>query len=153
MPVDNDKIDNKIKSDAQVIIARSAIKLDDLDQAKGSYAEVQKIATGALAAEALYYDAFFKNREEKYEKSNEKVQKLVKDFSGYKYYGSKGLVLMAKNFYALGDAYQATYILESVIENFSDYEDVVAEAKAELQRIKTEEAKRNASIDTEAIED
>ena len=151
--LDNDKIDNKIKSDAQVIIARSAIKLDDLDQAKGSYAEVQKIATGALAAEALYYDAFFKNREEKYEKSNEKVQKLVKDFSGYKYYGSKGLVLMAKNFYALGDAYQATYILESVIENFSDYEDVVAEAKAELQRIKTEEAKRNASIDTEAIED
>ena len=114
---------------------------------------MQKIATGALAAEALYYDAFFKNREEKYEKSNEKVQKLVKDFSGYKYYGSKGLVLMAKNFYALGDAYQATYILESVIENFSDYEDVVAEAKAELQRIKTEEAKRNASIDTEAIED
>ncbi|NQY06108.1 MAG: tetratricopeptide repeat protein, partial [Flavobacteriaceae bacterium] len=149
----NDKIDNKIKSDAQVIIARSAIKLDDLDKAKEAYAEVQKIAKGSLAAEALYYDAFFKNREEQFEKSNEKIQKLVKDYSGYKLYGAKGLVLMAKNFHELDDAYQATYILESVIENFTDYPEVVEEAKQELQRIKTEESKRNSSIDTDAIED
>lgn len=151
--LENSKIDNNIRSDAQIIIARSAIKLDDLDQAKDAYSKVQKIATGALAAESLYYDAFFKNREELYEKSNQKVQKLVKDYSGYRLYGAKGLVLMAKNFYALDDAYQATYILESVMENFTDYEDVVNEAKEELQRIKTEEAKRNSSIDTDAIED
>ena len=53
---------------------------------------------------------------------------------------------MAKNFYELEDSYQATYILEKVIENFSVYEDVVAEAATELQRIKEEEAKRNSSI-------
>jgi TolA-binding protein len=149
----NDKIDNKVKSDAQVIIARTAIKQGNLSQAKIAYAAVQKIATGSLAAEAMYYDAFFKNQEQDYEKSNLKVQQLIKDFSAYKLYGAKGLVLMANNFYALEDAYQATYILESVIENFSDYQEVVAEAKTALQNIKVAEAKRNSSIDSNAIED
>ena len=144
----NSKIDNAIKSDAQVIIARSAMKTNNEAKAKTAYAEVQKIATGQLAAEALYYDAYFKNKENNYEASNASVQKLAKDYSGFKLYGAKGLVLMAKNFYALKDAYQATYILESVIKNFTDFPEVVSEAKAELSLIKNAEAKTNSSVET-----
>lgn len=143
------KIDNKIKSDAHIIIARSAIKVGDEDSAENAYAKVEKLATGETAAEALYYNAYFKNKKGKHEASNKAVQRLAKDFSGYKYYSAKGLVLMAKNFYALKDAFQATYILESVIENFAEFEDVVSEAKDELRRIKTEEAKTNSSIQPE----
>lgn len=142
----NSKIDNKIQADAQVIIARSAIKTSNEDLAKTAYAEVEKVATGETAAEALYYNAYFKNKEGKHEASNVSVQKLAKDFSGYKYYSAKGLVLMAKNFYALNDAFQATYILESVITNFKEFDEVVAEAKVELSKIKKEEAKTNSSI-------
>ncbi|MBO6606151.1 tetratricopeptide repeat protein [Psychroserpens sp.] len=143
------KIDNKVKSDAQIIIARSAIKTGDEDKAKDAYAQVEKIATGALAAEALFYNAFFKNKEGNYQASNTTVQKLASDYSSYKYYSAKGLVLMAKNYDALGDAFQATYILESVITNFSEFDDVVAEAQSELSRIKTEEAKTNASVESD----
>jgi phosphosulfolactate phosphohydrolase-like enzyme len=53
---------------------------------------------------------------------------------------------MAKNFYALEDAYQATYILESVIEKFSEFDDLVGEAQTELNRIKTQESKTNSSV-------
>ena len=144
----NAKIDNAIKSDAQVIIARSAMKTNNETKAKLAYAEVQKIATGRLAAEALYYDAYFKNKEGKYEASNAAVQKLAKEYSAYKDYGAKGLVLMAKNFYALKDAYQATYILDNVIKNFPDFPDVVEEARAELAVIKNAEAKTNSSVET-----
>lgn len=142
----NSKIDNKIKADAQVIIARSAIKTNNETLAKTAYAQVEQVATGETAAEALYYNAYFKNKEGQHEASNVTVQKLAKDFSGYKYYSAKGLVLMAKNFYALKDAFQATYILESVIKNFATYTDVVEEAKTELSKIKKEEAKTNSSI-------
>ena len=62
------------------------------------------------------------------------------------YWGGKGLVIMAKNFYELEDAYQATYILESVIQKFSDYEDLVEAARTELNRIKTQESKTNSSV-------
>ncbi len=140
-------IDNKIKSDAHVIIARSAIKTGDEAKAKTAYAQVELTAIGETAAEALYYNAYFKNKEGNHAASNVTVQRLAKDYSGYKYYGAKGLVIMAKNFNALGDAFQATYILESVIKNFSDYEDVVEEAKEELTKIKAEQAKTNASVE------
>jgi TolA-binding protein len=145
----NSKIDNKIEADAHIIIARSAIKTGNEDKAKINYVKVESVATGEMAAEALYYNAYFKNKEGKYEASNETIQKLAKDYSGYKYYSAKGLVLMAKNFYALKDAFQATYILESVLENFKEFEDVLMEAETELSIIKVEEAKTNSSIKTE----
>ncbi|TXE08093.1 tetratricopeptide repeat protein [Seonamhaeicola algicola] len=145
----NTTIDNKIKSDAYIIIARSAIKTGNETKAKAAYTNVEKVATGETAAEALYYNAYFKNKEGKYEASNTTVQKLAKDFSGYKYYSAKGLVVMANNFYALNDAFQATYILESVIENFAEFDDVVTQAKEALNNIKTEEAKTNSSIQPE----
>ena len=141
-------LDNKVKSDAHVIIARSAIKTGDEAKAKAAYTKVELTATGETAAEALYYNAYFKNKEGSYAASNTVVQRLAKDYSGYKFYGAKGLIVMAKNQYALGDAFQATYILESVIKNFKDFPEVVAEAQTELNKIKTEQAKTNASVET-----
>jgi TolA-binding protein len=145
----NRSLDTKVKSDAKIIIARSAIKTDNEDKAKEAYADVAKIATGSVAAEALFYNGYFKNKEGKYEASNVTIQKLAKDYSSYKYFSAKGLVVMAKNFYALGDAFQATYILESVISNFPDFDDIVQEARFELKIIKVEEAKTNSSIETD----
>ncbi len=142
-------IDNRIKSDAQIMIARSAIATGDEAKAEKAYADVLKIASGSTAAEALYYDAYFKSKAQDYENSNLSVQKLAKDYSGYKEWGGKGLIIMAKNFYALGDAYQATYILDSVISNFSQYAEIVSEAKAELSIIKAKEAQSNSSVRTD----
>jgi TolA-binding protein len=142
----NPKMDDKVKSDAQIIVARSAIKTNDEAKARAAYAKLLTIAAGELAAEALYYDAYFKNQDGKFEASNTTVQKLTKNYSGYKYFGAKGLIVMAKNFYGLKDSFQATYILESVIKNFTAYPDVVEEAQAELAIIKGEESKTNSSI-------
>jgi hypothetical protein len=139
-------IDNRIKSDAQIMIARSAIATNDEEMAKSAYVKVLKIASGAAAAEALYYEAYFKNKDGDAKSSNIAVQKLAKDYATYKEWGGKGLVLMAKNFYALDDAYQATYILESVIVNFAQFPAMVANAKGELAIIKSKEAQRNSSV-------
>ncbi len=141
-------IDNRIRSDAHIMIARSAIATGDEAKAKAAYTEVLKIASGETAAEALYYDAYFKNKDGNHEASNTSVQKLAKDFAAYKEWGGKGLVIMAKNFYALGDAYQATYILESVAVNFGQFPEIVAEAKGELAIIKAKEAQSNSSVET-----
>ena len=143
------KIENNVKSDAQVFIARSAIKTGDEARAKTAYQEVKKIATGSLAAEAQYYDAYFKRKEDSFEASNEAAQILARDYSGYKKWGAKGLLLMGQNFYDLDDAYQATYILDALIENFQSYPDVIEEAKTELARIKSEQAETNSSVEAE----
>ncbi|MBP2284443.1 TolA-binding protein [Flavobacterium sp. CG_23.5] len=142
----NSKTDDNVKSDAQIIIARAAIQTGDEAKARVAYAKLMLIAKGELAAEALYYDGYFKNKDAKYEASNIAVQKLAKNYSSYKYFGAKGLILMAKNFYGLKDSYQATYILENVIQNFTDFPDVISEAQTELNSIKDEESKTNSSI-------
>ncbi|MFH6950727.1 tetratricopeptide repeat protein [Flavobacterium sp. FlaQc-51] len=142
----NAKSDTNVKADAQIIVARAAMQTGDEDKAKAAYAKLSATSKGELAAEALYYDAYFKTKEGKFDASNVSVQKLAKNYSAYKYYGAKSLVLMAKNFYGLKDSYQATYILDNVINNFTDYPDVVEEAKKELAAIKVEEAKTNSSI-------
>ena len=141
-------VDSTIKNDAQLILARLAWEKDDEAKAKSAYALVEKSASGSVMAEALYYNAYFKNREEKYEESNAVIQRLAKDYSSYKLFSAKGLVVMAKNYYALDDAFQATYILESVISSFPEFDEVVAEAQQELNRIKAEESKTNSSIET-----
>lgn len=143
----NPKTDNKIKSDAQIIIARAAIQVNDEAKARVAYAKLLTIAKGELAAEALYYDAYFKNKDGKYEESNKAVQKLAKEYSGYKYFGAKGLIVMAKNYYQLKDNFSATSILESVIKNFATYEDVVTNAQTELDSIKAEISKTNSSME------
>jgi tetratricopeptide (TPR) repeat protein len=143
----NPKTDNKVKSDAQIIVARSAIKANDEVKARAAYAKLLTIAKGELAAEALYYDAYFKNKDGKYEDSNKTVQKLAKDYSGYKYFGAKGLIVMAKNYFQMKDNFSATSILDSVIKNFATYTDVVEEAQTELSFIKGEAAKTNSSIE------
>jgi hypothetical protein len=53
---------------------------------------------------------------------------------------------MARNYYGLKDSFQATSILNSVIENFVDFPDIVQEAQTELDTIKTEESKTNSSV-------
>ena len=146
--LNNSTAETEARNDARVMVARAAIKAGNSSKARSAYKEVQKTATGELAAEALYYDAYFKNKDGNYEASNAAVQILAKDFSGYKLWGAKGLVLMAKNFYALGDAYQATYILENVTKNFQKFPEVVQEARAELSKIKAQEAKTNSSVET-----
>lgn len=144
--LNNPKTDDKVKSDSQIIIARAAFNSGDLPKARQAYSKLLAIAKGELAAEALYYDAFFKHFDGKFEESNIVVQKLTKDYSGYKYFGAKGLVVMAKNFFGLKDSFQATYILDSVIKNFNTFPDVLDEAQKELDIIKTEESKTNSSI-------
>ena len=146
----NSKTDVYIKSDAYIIIARASMKTNNEIKARAAYSQVQEIATGAMAAEAQYYEAYFIYSDGDFEASNESIQVLVKNFSSYKYYASKGLIVMAKNFYALGDDFQATYILENVTQNFTDFKEVVDEAQLELERIKLEVYKTNYSVETES---
>jgi TolA-binding protein len=143
--LENPKTEADVKSDAQIVVARSAMETGDDAKAKAGF---EKLATaqGELGAEALFYDAYFKNKEGKFEESNLAIQQLAKNYADYKYFGAKGLLLMAANFQALNDSYQATFILETVIKNFADFSDIVAKAQADLDAIKAEESKTNSSI-------
>ncbi|TDQ30158.1 tetratricopeptide repeat protein [Tenacibaculum caenipelagi] len=144
-----EKLDTNIAEDAKIILARSSFKNNDFLTAEEYFNEASKKATGELKAECLYYNAFFLHENKEYEASTKAVQDLIANYSSYKYWGVKSYIIMAKNYYALKDAYQATYILENIIKNFTQYKDVIEEAKNELRTIKNKEAKTNESVTTQ----
>ena len=91
--------------------------------------------------------AYFKHKELSYAASNILIQDLIKNYPSQSLFAARGLVLMAQNFYALEDTFQATYILESVIKNFESYSEISDEAKALLKNYQEALQKTNASID------
>jgi len=142
----NSKSSSRMKNDAQLILARASLQTGDEKKAKEYYEKLARISSGKLAAESLYYVAYFQNKEGKYDASNKTIAKLTKKYAGQKYWAAKALVLMARNTYAKGDAFNATYILNSVIKNFKQYPDIVKEAEDLLKEIKEKEAKKNSSL-------
>ena len=130
----NSKVSDKVKSEAWLIIARGAMVKGDVELAKSNYKKIQETGAGEVVAEAMYYDAYFLYQDNKFEESNVVIFEIVSKFSMYKYWGAKSLVIMARNFDAINDQYQAVYTLETVIKNF-DFEDVKLEAQTLLEEL------------------
>lgn len=147
-----DGLEKRLEFDALLILARSSFDLGALDESKSAYAIIKESASGELAAEALYFDAYFKHEDKEYEKSNEGIQLLAKEYPAYKKWAAKGLVIMAKNFIALNDSFQAHYILSSVVKNFTQYSDVVEEASLILKEIDSEKATASSQTQKDSIQ-
>ena len=58
---------------------------------------------------------------------------------------------MAQNFYALDDAFQATYIIESLIDNYKQFPEISAQGKTLLNQIKQQQAEQNASLSQQNV--
>jgi TolA-binding protein len=143
------QIDENVKSDAYIFTARAAVQTENMELAKSAYENVETISEGQQMAEALYYKAYFLNKDGKHQASNDIIQnELAKKYSRFREFGVKALVIMAKNYYALDDAFQANYILESIVSNYAEaYPDVAEDAQKELEIIKEKEAETNSSVD------
>lgn len=135
-----------IKNDALIVKARSAMAQKNDGLAEVTYQKIDQSSSGILGAEASYFLAYFKHNAGKFEASNNLIQNLIKIYPNQKRFAAKGLILMAQNFYALNDTFQATYILESVIKNFKTFETIVDTAEILLEDYRKAIQKTNASV-------
>lgn len=128
-------VDKAIELDAQIMLARTAQEQGKQTQAIAAYTALKDKVSGALGAETLYWLAYYKNAAQSYEASNELVQELAQDYANYKNWAAKGLLLMADNFYALEDFFQAHYIWQTLTENFGQFPAVVNEAQERIEQM------------------
>lgn len=122
-------LDERIFWDAHSIRARSYIMLKDSIKAAESYKLLEKAPIGEIVAEATYFRAFFLNKQKKYKESNKLITKIARSSSQESNWNVKALLLLAKNYYALADPFQAIFVLESLIENFTMHPEIIEEAK------------------------
>ncbi|MXV38847.1 tetratricopeptide repeat protein [Flavobacteriaceae bacterium Ap0902] len=125
----NAKNEPTVIQEAELTKARSLYASNQLDQARVAFEKLENSGSNAIKAEALYYKAFFLNKEKNFKASNDTVFQLASNYAEQQYWGSKALVIMAHNYYKLGDLYQANTTLDAVINNYQDFPEVVNEAK------------------------
>jgi hypothetical protein len=136
----------KVKWDAFDILAQTSIALGDSLKAKKAFSVLEKAPIMPLAAEAYYFRAHQNYKNNDHKKSNEVIAVLSQKFSSQPYWAAKSLLLMAQNFHALKDAFQATYILESLLDNYQQFPKISDQGKLLLEQINKEQAKQNASL-------
>ncbi|MDO5656269.1 MAG: tetratricopeptide repeat protein [Flavobacteriaceae bacterium] len=126
----NSKNETSVLQEAELTKARSLFASKRFNPAREAYSKLESAASNAVKAEANYYKAWFYNQDKKYEISNEIVFYLASKFSEQQYWGSRALIVMADNYYNLGDLYQANATIDAVLDNYQNYPDVMAEANA-----------------------
>ncbi|MCG2793284.1 MAG: tetratricopeptide repeat protein [Weeksellaceae bacterium] len=134
--ISNSKNSAATLEQAKVIKARSLMQQSKDKEAQTAYTALEKSSNTEVAAEALYAKAFYQNKGKVFKSSNETIFKLANNYASEEYWGAKALVIMAKNYLALKDNYQASYTLDEIINNYGDFPEVVAEAKEVKSQIK-----------------
>lgn len=143
--------DNTIKNEAHLIFARCALKSDDWQNAQYEYGLLAKQGSSAITAEAKYSLALIQYKLGNYKESQKKCMEVSKQVPGYDYWVAKSFILLADNYAALKDYFQARQTLQSIIDNYErnadDADDIRNIAKQKLDELnKTETETSNKAI-------
>lgn len=101
------------------------------------------------AAEAKYNIALVEYNKGNYKASQKTCFDLVNKMPNYDYWVAKSFILLADNYVAMKDNFQAKATLQSVIENYKGDDDVLPAAKERLQKLSPSDAKPAATDSTD----
>jgi TolA-binding protein len=134
----NESSTDNIKQEANLVLARNYLSLFDWEQARSYYTSVSAGTENEMAVEAKYSLAYILYVQQKYDESIKEVYAFIKKFSSYKKWVTKGMLLLADNFIAKGDLFQAKYLLNTVIDNYKG-EDLKQQAIEKLKSLEKSE--------------
>jgi TolA-binding protein len=87
------------------------------------------------AAEAKYNIAQIEYNKGRYKSSQKTCFDLVKELPNYDYWVAKTYILLADNYVAMKDNFQAKATLQSIIDNYKGNDDILPTAKGKLERL------------------
>jgi TolA-binding protein len=94
-----------------------------------------------VAAEAKYNIARVQYLKGEYKASQKTCFELIKDLPNYDYWVTKTFLLLADNYVALKDNFQAKATLQSIIDNYKGDDDILPAAKQKLDQISSQDTK------------
>lgn len=132
-----DKVSNELKNESHNIIAQSYFAQQKYDDAFGEFKALSNTSKNETGAEAGYMVANIYYLKGDYKQS----QKAIFDFAGecdYEYWVSKAFILLADNFVAMKDNFQAKTTLKGVISD-SKTPELIKTAQEKLDKINADE--------------
>lgn len=119
---------------ASLYLGKAAYAKGDFETAKDEFLSTLNTAKDAHGAEAQYMLGQIFYQKGEYQRSIEALIEVNNSFNPYQEWVGKAYLLMADNYIALDDLFQAKGTLNSIIENFPD-EEIKEKAKVKLAEI------------------
>ncbi len=128
---------------ASLYLGKTAMARGDLEGAKDEFLNTLNAARDEYGAEAKFLLAqLFYNKKE-YKQSIETLVSLNTDFAEYQEWVGKSYLLLADNYVALNNVFQAKATLQSLIDNFPS-QNVKEAARKKLQEIDKQQIEQQA---------
>jgi tetratricopeptide (TPR) repeat protein len=122
------------------------------DKAIDEFLKTLNSAQDENGAEAQYLMGEAQYKQKQYKQSLETLFQLNKNFAAYEKWRGKGFLLIADNYMALNEPFQAKATLNSIIENAPDKE-LVAAARTKLKDLESRPQQTATPDTTEGLED
>jgi tetratricopeptide (TPR) repeat protein len=111
--------------------------------ALGAFNRVTEFPVNEKCVESKYMVARILFESGSFKASLDTCLKLKNKYASYEYWMAKTFVLMADNYYATGNAFQAKATLESIVQNYEGDAVLINEAREKLEKIRTEELNKS----------
>lgn len=136
---------------ASLYLGKSAMAKGDFETAKDEFLNTLNAARDEFGAEAKYLLAqiFFNKKEHR--QCYETLVSLNNDFSAYEEWVGKSFLLLADNFMALDDIFQARATLQSLIDKFP-LVSIKEEAKKKLKLLEHAELEKKKKIEADTLD-
>jgi TolA-binding protein len=132
---------------ATLFLGKADMGKGDFGAAQDEFINTLNTARDEYGAEAKYLLAEIFYQKKDYKQSYETCISLNNDFAAYEEWVGKSFLLLADNFVAMGDTFQAKATLQSLIDHFPSAK-VKEEAKVKLVSIKEATPKEEVEVDT-----
>ncbi|RFZ82135.1 outer membrane protein assembly factor BamD [Mucilaginibacter terrenus] len=137
---DNEKSAQEDVAKTGVYAGRAYLMKADTASAITEFNFTLKNTKSVAAAEAKYNLANIEYQRGKYKASQKTCFELTKEMPNYDYWVAKTYILLADNYAALKDTYQAKATLQSIIENYKGNDDILPTAKQKLAAMMPQKA-------------
>jgi outer membrane protein assembly factor BamD (BamD/ComL family) len=107
----------------------------DTTSALKELTEVSTKTTTVVGAEAKYHVAYLQYTKGDYKTSQKTAFELINKMPSHDYWVAKSFLLLADNYVALKDPFQAKSTLQSIISNYEGDDDILPTAKAKLEQL------------------
>ncbi len=147
-----DKATAEQLNEAHLVYGKVLMESREFASALNEFKALSKITNSAMGAEAKYLTALISNLQNNYKESQKKCFEVINQVPAYDYWVAKSFILLADNYVALGDNFQAKHTLKSIMDNYEknkdDEEDILETASQKYDAIirkENEQSQREAS--------
>lgn len=136
----NSSANNEQRATANFYLGKIAFDEKNYSIAFSAFEKVKQLSDTEQTAEARYLVAYIKYVQRDLETAKQMCINANKESSNYPYWVAKSIILLSDIFAEQGDLFSAKAALEALIENYEGDAELIATAKAKLQKLEQQSA-------------